>query len=179
MPNAKDVVVVIDLTDIAYSSDQDESGGEGTKITGYHLSTDPINPNVNPGSFKISFELANAPGMVASVTNFRYYNPGTNSTEKWGWWGPKGGHNQPASKPMPSGTHNLTNAVYRGEGHEFHWLENNPKALIKDMNDNHKHGHEEKSAPITYHYMVELHIPNDGNGVDRGICVIDPTIKNW
>jgi hypothetical protein len=186
MANNIDVTLTI-APDAAGTKTTDPSGGPGTILSGatvYPLEVkDKKHGLLN--AYKITFSLALPKGVSATITNFRYYNNGSNSASHLGWWSPDttapaGISSQPpedtaarlpdiASDPLNPPSNPTGGAIkYQGVGSEFQWQTlNNNKLVIRNKNNN----------VMDYHYVVEFQITEPADLA--GVYVHDPMIKNW
>lgn len=173
--------------DAAKTLTTDPSGGDGTILSGVCIN--PLNANddkkYDGKSFKVTFSLALPDGMSATITNFRYYNNGSNEADHLGWWSPaKSAPNGISTEPAVGTSARLPDTAsdpgstptnptggeikYQGVGSEFEWQTfNDNKLAVKDLNNN----------VMDYYYVVEFQITEPADLV--GTYVHDPKIKNW
>lgn len=171
----------------AATSTGDPSGGSGKILSGVSISPEKAmdKEHGKDNDFKVTFSLSLPPGMSATITNFRYYNNGSNKADQLGWWSPgstvpRGISPQPttgttarlpdtASNPGSTPTNPTGGAIkYQGTGKEFEWKSlNDNKLVIKDLNNN----------VMDYYYVVEFQVTAPASLA--GTYVHDPRIKNW
>lgn len=175
--------------DAAATDSADPSGGSGKILSRVSISPGEAKDKKHgkDKDFKVTFSLALPPGMSATITNFRYYNNGSNKSDQLGWWSPASKVPSGISPQPPTGTTarlpdaasspgstptNPTGGVikYQGTGKEFKWDSLNDKKnelVIKDVNDN----------VMDYYYVVEFQVTAPASLA--GTYVHDPRIKNW